>query len=92
MKCVCDIVVSGDLESGAKVHVFKGLKRGKREQREQRGRGRKSVIDSQGTTGHSDCVLALAVSSDGKFLVSSYICTYVRRIYVYQGLVYTYTV
>ena len=69
MKCVCDIVVSGDLESGAKVHVFKGLKRGKREQR---GRGRKSVIDSHGTPGHSGCVLAIAVSSDEKFLVSSY--------------------
>ena len=58
---------AGDLESGVKVHVFKCQKRRKREgKRGGRGRGR----ERDDTPGHAGCVLGLAVSSDGKFLVS----------------------
>ena len=60
---------AGDLESGVKVHVFKCWKR-KRKEGKGRGRGRERGVQRGNTPGHTGCVLALAVSSDGKFLVS----------------------
>lgn len=48
---------------GTKLHVFRGKKRRRKREREKR-----SV--EEGTVGHVGYILALAVSSDGSFLVS----------------------
>ena len=60
---------TGDLESGTKVHVIKGCLRKQRE-----GNRRKGGREKSSTAGHVGCVLALAVSSDGRFLVSFASC------------------
>ena len=64
----------GDLENAKKVHVLKNQRQRRRVKGEGKlkagGRGRKEV-DGE-TVGHVGCVLALAVSTDGTYLVSKH--------------------
>ena len=61
--------IVGDFESGTKLHVFKGQKRLGRGKGKGKREGRRRGEDVE-TVGHVGYVLALAVSSDGAFLVS----------------------
>ena len=60
---------TGDLKTFKKVYTFKSQKR-KRKGREGGRGGRKRAAVDEGVVGHSGYVLALAVSSDGVYLVS----------------------
>ena len=90
--CFCP---SGDIASGAKLHVFRGQKRrkrgSKREGRERgrekgkgRGRGGERVVEG-GTVGHVGYILALAVSSDGTYLVSELM----MNCFLFSSVMYT---
>ena len=69
---------SGDVETGSKLHVFKGTRPLKKRKG---GRGKGGAAGGGGggkekdgrelLVGHHGHVLALAISSDGKYLVSS---------------------
>ena len=66
---------TGDVESGCKLYVFKGQRR--RSQGRRKGRRGGKAVGGGGTSedreavGHSGHVLALAISSDGKYLVGN---------------------
>lgn len=61
------MILPGDAVKGTKLHVFRGKKRKNKERKRLEG-GRRSV--EEGTVGHVGYILALAVSSDGTYLVS----------------------
>ena len=65
------VLAAGDVASGMKLHVFGNQKRRRKGKgRRGRERGRVEEVLGKDTVGHSGYVLALAVSSDGAYLVS----------------------
>lgn len=74
--CVLEVntpPIAGDVDSGKKVVVFPGRRGG--------GKGEK---ESGKTVGHTGHILALAVSSDGKFLVSDLLLKSLQLVTLYS--------
>lgn len=71
-KVQCNIIrillLAGDAMKGTKLHVFRGKKR----RRKRGGKEREGHSVEEGIVGHVGYILALAVSSDGTYLVSQW--------------------